>query len=81
MHQRREPPDRQVSNTENAEIHEEGVTNLYLTHRDLAEYTLDAWFDRLRLLIEHLVLNHYITLNLVSRISGGIRLHRNMHKH
>ena len=39
MHQRREPPDRRVRNTVNAEIHEEGVTNLYLTHRDLAEDT------------------------------------------
>ena len=39
MHQRREPPNRRVSNTENAEIHEEGVTNLYLTQRDLAEDT------------------------------------------
>ena len=39
MHQRREPPDSRVSKTENAEIHEEGVTNLYLTHRDLAEDT------------------------------------------
>ena len=39
MHQRIEPPDSRVSNTENAEIHEEEVTNLYLTHRDLAEDT------------------------------------------
>ena len=28
-----------MSNTENAEIHEEEVTNLYLAHRDLAEDT------------------------------------------
>ena len=39
MHQRREPPDSRASNTENAGIHEERVTNLYLTHRDLAEDT------------------------------------------
>ena len=39
MHQRREPPDRRMSNTENAEIHEEGVTNFYLSHRDLAADT------------------------------------------
>ena len=39
MLQRREPPDRRVSNTINTEIHEEGVTNLYLTHWDLAEDT------------------------------------------
>ena len=39
MHQRREPPDRRVSNTENAEIHEERVTNFYMSHRDLAADT------------------------------------------
>ena len=39
MHQRSDPPDRRVSNAENAVIHEEGVTNLYLSHRDLAEDT------------------------------------------
>ncbi len=39
MHHLGEPPDRQVSHTENAEIHEEWVTNFYLSHRDLAENT------------------------------------------
>ena len=39
MHQHREPPDSRVRNTVNAQIHEEEVTNLYLTHRDLGEDT------------------------------------------
>ena len=40
MHQRQEPLDRRASNTENAEIHEEEVSNLYLEHRDLGGDTL-----------------------------------------
>ena len=39
MHRHGEPPDRRVSAAENAEIHEEMVTNFYLSHRDLAEDT------------------------------------------
>ena len=39
MHQHQEPLDRRASNTENAEIHEEEVSNLYLAHRDLGEDT------------------------------------------
>ena len=39
MHRFGEPPDSRVSDAENTEIHEERVTNLYLSHRDLAEDT------------------------------------------
>ena len=39
MHQLREPPDSQVSDAENTELHEEMVTNFYLSHRDLAADT------------------------------------------
>ena len=39
MHRIGEPPDRQVSAAENAGIHEEMVTNFYLSHRSLAEDT------------------------------------------
>ena len=35
MHQHQEPPDSRASNTENAEIHEEEVSNLYMEHRDI----------------------------------------------
>ena len=39
MHRLREPPDSQVSDAENTELHEEMVTNFYLSHRDLAADT------------------------------------------
>ena len=39
MHRIGEPPDSQVSAAENAGIHEEMVTNFYLSHRSLAEDT------------------------------------------
>ena len=39
MHRIGEPPNSQVSTTENAGIHEEMVTNFYLSHRSLAEDT------------------------------------------
>ena len=37
MHRVGGPPDRRMSDAENAELHEEMVTNFYLSHRDLAE--------------------------------------------
>ncbi len=39
MHRLREPPDRRMSDAENTELHEEMVTNFYLSHRDLAADT------------------------------------------
>ena len=39
MHRIGEPPDRRMSDAENAALHEEMVTNFYLCHRDLAEDT------------------------------------------
>ena len=39
MHQRREPQDRRVSDAKNADIHEELVTNCYLSHLELAADT------------------------------------------
>ena len=39
MHRVGGPPDRRMSDAENTELHEEMVTNFYLSHRDLAEDT------------------------------------------
>ena len=39
MHRVGEPPNRRMSDAENTALHEELVTNFYLSHRDLAEDT------------------------------------------